>query len=254
MLQLGDSIGVLSRDDSVRVENAIRFFNLNELEYAAEELSMIDATNPHILLYLCRLCAQYGADGQSIRYALKLKNLAEKKNIQSMPAELFKLVYPIRYAFTMMDEQCDMSLCLAMIWQESLFQPQAVSPANAKGLMQIIPTTAKQIARELGVSSYSVHNAPTSIKFGWYYFSNMLKEFNSISLSLAGYNAGPHRVKRWVTNNSDSEIDEFIELIPYNETRNYVKSVLARQVIYKTLLERNRLMTDSTEGSSTKDN
>jgi soluble lytic murein transglycosylase len=163
-------------------------------------------------------------------------------------------VYPIRYAFTMMNEQCDMSLCLAMIWQESLFQPQAVSSANAKGLMQIIPATAKQIARELGVSSYAVHDASTSIKFGWYYFSNMLKEFNSIPLSLAGYNAGPHRVKRWITNNSDSEIDEFIELIPYNETRNYVKSVLARQVIYKTLLERNRLMTDSTEGSSTKNN
>jgi soluble lytic murein transglycosylase-like protein len=254
ILQLGDSTLSLSRDDSARVENAIRLFNLNELEYAAEELSTIDVTNPQTLLYLSRLCAQYGADGQSIRYALKLKNLAEKKNIQSMPVELFKLLYPIRYAFTMLDEQCDLSLCLAMIWQESLFQPQVVSPANAKGLMQIIPATAKQIARELGVSSYSVHDAPTSIKFGWYYFSHMLQEFNSIPLSLAGYNAGPHRVKRWITNNSDSDIDEFIELIPYNETRNYVKSVLARQVIYKTLLERNRLMIDSTEGSSAKNN
>jgi hypothetical protein len=250
MLELGDSTLSLSHDDSALIGNAIRFFNLNELEYAAEELRMIDVTNPQTLLHLCRLCAQYGADDQSIRYALKLKNFAEKKNIHSIPVEVFKLMYPIRYAFTMMDEQCDMSLCLAMIWQESLFQPQAVSPANAKGLMQIIPATAKQIARELGVSSYTVHDASTSIKFGWYYFSNMLKEFNSIPLSLAGYNAGPHRVRRWIANNSTSEIDEFIELIPYNETKNYVKSVLARQVIYKTLLEKNRLMTDSTEGSS----
>ena len=244
--QLGDSTVSFTRSDSLHINNAIRFFNLNELAYAIEELNMIDATNGYDFLYLSKLCAQYGADNESIIYSLKLKKLARRKNIRLMPLGLYKLLYPVRYVFTITDQKGEISLCLAMIWQESLFAPEALSSANASGLMQIIPATAKEIARDLGVPSYSVNDAATSIKFGWYYFSNMLYDFNSVPLSLAGYNAGPHRVKRWITNNPYSAIDEFIELIPYNETRSYVKSVLARQVIYKTLLAEEELSYDST--------
>jgi soluble lytic murein transglycosylase len=64
----------------------------------------------------------------------------------------------------------------------------------------------------------------------------MLQEFNSVPLSLAAYNAGPIRVRRWVRNDPNSETDTFIELIPYDETRNYVKYILARQQIYRTVL------------------
>ncbi|KPL12623.1 hypothetical protein AMJ74_06525 [candidate division WOR_3 bacterium SM1_77] len=123
-----------------------------------------------------------------------------------------------------------------MIWQESLFDPYAVSPANAKGLMQIIPSTAKMIAAELGTSGYSYSDPVISIRFGMHYFKKMLQEFNSIPLSLAAYNAGPIRVRRWVRNDPNSETDTFIELIPYDETRNYVKYILARQQIYRTVL------------------
>jgi soluble lytic murein transglycosylase len=199
-------------------------------------LNMIEDKSPHDLLYLSKLCARYGADKQSILYSLKLKRFAKKYNIKKFPVELYKLMYPVRYTFLIKNQQIDLGLCLAMIWQESLFDPEALSPANARGIMQIIPPTAQKIARDLDVQSYSLYYPSTSIKFGCYYFLNLLNDFKSIPLSLAGYNAGPVRVKKWIEQDPNYEIDEFIDLIPYNETRNYVKSILSREIIYKTLL------------------
>jgi soluble lytic murein transglycosylase len=124
-----------------------------------------------------------------------------------------------------------------MIWQESLFDPDAVSSANARGIMQIIPPTAQAIAKDLQVESYSLHDPSVSIRFGCYYFNNLLKDFNSVPLSLAGYNAGPVRVKRWIKQDPNYEMDVFIDLIPYNETRNYIKLILSRKKIYNKLLK-----------------
>jgi soluble lytic murein transglycosylase len=103
--------------------------------------------------------------------------------------------------------------------------------------MQIIPTTGKAISSDLNIAEYSLHEPSISIKFGSYYFKNRVADFNSIPLALAAYNAGPVRVRKWVEKNPNAEMDEFIELIPYDETRDYVKYVLARQVIYAILLE-----------------
>jgi tetratricopeptide (TPR) repeat protein len=234
--QIGDTVLSLTRADSTHIENAVRFFSLGEHDYAVAELKMIEANTPADLVYLSRLCAQYGADAQSIRYCFAVKSQAAERKIYTLPREFLRLQYPIRYAFTIMENYPELTLALAMIWQESLFDAYAVSPANAKGLMQIIPPTAKMIAAELGVSDYAYSDPLTSIRFGMYYFRKMLQEFNSIPLSLAAYNAGPIRVRRWVRNDPNSETDAFIELIPYDETRNYVKYILARQQIYRTVL------------------
>lgn len=235
---LGDSTVSFSHVDSLHLARAIRYFRLGELAYATEELGMVSASSPSDLLYLSQLCAQYGADRQSILYALRLKKMAENNSVQRMPIEMFQLLYPVRYAFSIMDHDVELSLCLAMIWQESLFDTEALSPARAKGLMQIIPETAKKISRELDIPSYSLSDAYVSIKFGCYYFNKMFNNFNSIPLSLAAYNAGPMRVTSWLAKNPNSEIDEFIELIPFSETKNYVKYVLGRQAIYETLLKK----------------
>jgi soluble lytic murein transglycosylase-like protein len=234
--QFGDTTLSFSHADSICIKNAIRLFSLGEQEYAIAELKTIEANSSLDLIYLSRLCAQYGADAQSIRYCFTVKSRAEERNIYTLPRELLELQYPIRYALTIMDNYPELTLALAMIWQESLFDPYAVSPANAKGLMQIIPSTAKMIARELGTSDYAYSDPATAIRFGMHYFKKMLQEFNSVPLSLAAYNAGPIRVRRWVRNDPNSETDTFIELIPYDETRNYVKYILARQQIYRTVL------------------
>ncbi len=234
--QFADTSISFSHEDSLHMKKAIMFFALNEIEYALEELKLIGAEGPQDLIYLSRLCARYGADKESIRYGLRVKRLALDKDIRTLPFDLLRLQYPIRYAFSIMENYGDLTLSLAMIWQESLFDAYAISPANAKGIMQIIPATARLIAKELNESEYTYSNPETSIRFGMYYFRKMLQEFKSVPLSLAAYNAGPIRVRRWVKNDPNTEMGTFIELIPYNETRNYVKSILARQEIYRLLI------------------
>ncbi len=228
-----DSVVTFSREDSLTVTRAIRYFHLDEIDYAIKELETIQDKSAQDLLYLSRLCALYGADRLSILYSLRVKQCAIDKNIFVYPRGLYELMYPVRYAFTIRDQNMDLDLCLAMIWQESLFDPRARSSANAQGIMQIIPSTAQAIARELGVTQYALYDPTVSIRFGCYYFLELMKDFNSVPLTLAGYNAGPVRVKRWITQDPNYEMDEFIELIPFNETRDYVKRILARQVIYQ---------------------
>jgi soluble lytic murein transglycosylase-like protein len=235
--QFGDSTVTFGASDSAHLSNAVRYFSMNETRYAIAELDLIPNKSAQDLLFLSRLCAQYGANKQSILYSLEIRRIAEKNGVHTNPAALFRLLYPTRYMFRIMDQGMDASLCLAMIWQESLFDPDAQSHADARGLMQIIPTTGAKIARDLGVSSYSLYDPTTSIRFGTYYYSNLFRDFESVPLSLAGYNAGPVRVKQWLTKRARYDMDEFIDLIPYDETREYVKRVLGRQVIYETLLE-----------------
>ncbi len=234
--KLGDSAVSFTAQDSLHMQKALRYFRLNETGYAEKELERVGSDNAMNILYLSKLCAENGADKQSILYGLRLRKLAEKNSVHKYAYGLFELIYPIRYTFSIKEQKMDLSLCLAIIWQESLFDPEAESPAYAKGLMQIIPSTGKKIARELHIASYSLDDPSVSIRFGCHYFLNAFDYFNSVALSLAAYNAGPFRVKRWLAKNQNSELDEFIELIPYNETRNYVKRIMSRQLIYKKLL------------------
>lgn len=236
LARLGDTLIAFDRTDSSHIVRAIRYFELGELNYGTEELALVQALSGADLIYLSRLCARYGADRAAINYALKLKETAEKKNIYRLPIELFRQIYPVRYLFSLQEQKVDLSLFLAMLWQESLFDPNATSVADARGLMQIIPETGALLAGQLKVDSFSLYDPLTSIRFGAQYYMDLYRGFNSHVLSLCGYNAGPVNVRRWLGKNPNSETDEFVELIPFSETRNYVKYILARQIIYQNLL------------------
>ncbi|MEO0185800.1 MAG: transglycosylase SLT domain-containing protein, partial [candidate division WOR-3 bacterium] len=82
---------------------------------------------------------------------------------------------------------------------------------------------------------FSLYDPQVSIKFGTTYISKMLSEYNSLPVALAAYNAGPINVRKWLRKNSNAEMDEFIELIPFSETRDYVRLTLARQIIYRKI-------------------
>lgn len=124
---------------------------------------------------------------------------------------------------------------------ESSYRAQAVSPVGALGLMQVMPVTGKKIAELLKDSTFQppqLLTPDTAIKFGTRYLSRLLGQFNqNIALAAAGYNAGPHRVQQWLASFGDLELDEFIEHIPYVETRNYVKKVLAYTMSYRSIYE-----------------
>jgi soluble lytic murein transglycosylase len=121
----------------------------------------------------------------------------------------------------------------AIARRESSFMTDARSPVGAKGLMQLMPKTAKQLKRG-SVSRKYLYNAENNIKLGTKYLRKLLdKNMGNQVLATASYNAGPYRVKRWLKNSKAMPADIWIETIPFKETRNYVKSVLAYQEIYQ---------------------
>jgi soluble lytic murein transglycosylase len=121
----------------------------------------------------------------------------------------------------------------AIARRESSFMSDAHSPVGAKGLMQLMPRTAKQLQRKK-VSNKDLLNASKNIKLGTQYLRQLLdKNKGNTVLATASYNAGPYRVRTWLKNKPRLPADIWIETIPYKETRDYVKSVLAYQQIYQ---------------------
>ncbi|HWS74148.1 MAG TPA: transglycosylase SLT domain-containing protein [Quisquiliibacterium sp.] len=128
-----------------------------------------------------------------------------------------------------------------LIRQESRFLMDARSSASAQGLMQIIPPTAHWIARRLGVKDFQLkdlNTLETNLSFGTYYLKNVLDDLDgSPVLASAGYNAGPGRPRNWRTTLPRTvEGAVFAEIIPFSETRNYVKNVLSNATFYAVLL------------------
>ena len=132
--------------------------------------------------------------------------------------------------------QLDPSLILAMIRQESAYNVRARSHAGARGLMQLMPGTAKNVAKSLKLplkNNNKLYNAEFNIRLGSTYLSQMLNRFDNNSiLATAAYNAGPHRVKRWLPESNSLPADIWVDTIPFNETRNYVKNVHAYIAVY----------------------
>lgn len=158
------------------------------------------------------------------------------------------LRFPIPYQSEFITQSTlnDMALSwpIAIARQESAFLTRATSSAGAKGLMQLLPSTAKIQAKKEGVSyksSTQLLKPAYNIKLGTAYLNEMLGLFdNNLAVAAAAYNAGPHRVKHWVKEKLSQ--DQWVESIPYRETRNYVKNVLAYTVIYQHHLAQNQKM------------
>lgn len=150
------------------------------------------------------------------------------------------------------DLPLNMALLHALIRQESAFDPGAHSSAGARGLMQLMPATAKGIARDLKIKGHSTDRLTDdplhNLTLGSAYLESMLKKYNgSMVMALAAYNAGPHRVNKWRKKNGDprGSLDEsidWIESIPFSETRNYVQRILETLPIYRWKLNDNRIV------------
>ena len=132
----------------------------------------------------------------------------------------------------------DPYLILSIIRQESMFREDALSRAGAMGLMQLMPYTARRIADSIGISldEGTLLEPETNILLGVHYLKGLLEEFQNPVAAIAAYNAGPQRVRKWLSQ-SYSGLDEFIEDIPFPETRNYVKRVITGYYRYRSLYE-----------------
>ncbi len=122
--------------------------------------------------------------------------------------------------------EIDPLLVLSIIREESRFVPDATSIAGALGLMQLMPATAKRFDRNLKIginNPKDILDIKNNLHIGICYLSNLIKDFGSYTYAIAAYNAGEDAVKKWLKVGKYKSVDEFIEDIPYNETRNYVK-------------------------------
>jgi soluble lytic murein transglycosylase len=135
----------------------------------------------------------------------------------------------------------------AITRQESNFDTEAVSSSNARGLMQLLPSTAAQVARRLGVPHTLVMltaDPAHNMRLGAAYLDEMLARFDgALPLAAAAYNAGPRRVEEWIGTYGDPRggagdngvaMLDWMELIPFSETRNYVQRVIENVVVYRT--------------------
>lgn len=161
---------------------------------------------------------------------------------EELPRDVLSVIYPLDYWDLIQkyarQYQLDPFLVAALVAQESTFVRDIRSSANAYGLMQLIPPTARAYARKLNLrySTTMLTNAESNVRMGTLYLSDKIKEFGDVYLALASYNAGERAVRRWVSERPDvSEQDEFIDDIPYPETQNYVKKILGTAEDYRRL-------------------
>lgn len=139
----------------------------------------------------------------------------------------------------------DPAIVMGLIRRESVFDPRARSPAGARGLMQIMPQTGRQIARKLNESwqsENSLYQPNLNVKYGTHYYKQMLDRFGGhVALAAAAYNAGPGRVDRWLPRHQPLPADIWMETIPFKETREYVAAVLGYAMIYQLMMERDSI-------------
>ncbi len=157
--------------------------------------------------------------------------------------EIYRLAYPRAYERWVTSVSAQYRYSPSVLWaimrEESTFRPEVVSPVGAIGLLQIMPYTGEEIAAGLGVKGFTpdrLYEPETNIGFSAWYVRKLIAKYGgNEALAIAGYNAGPEAVDRWLKQRGDLSLDEFIEEIPYTETRRYVKRVLMSYGIYEAL-------------------
>jgi soluble lytic murein transglycosylase len=248
----GESPSVKALDMREHFKKYAELMAVGFYEEAAKEASVLVAISPEDKKMSAKLAlatANLGAGQikESIIYAEALCNNAIISGTSGqLPVTLWHLAYPKGY-YRYVSEYAnkfglDECLVLAVIREESRFNPKTLSWANARGLMQIIPPTGRSVARLIGIKPYytsKLHDPDTNIKMGCYYLSQLLKRFNNDKvMALAAYNGGPLRVKKWMNKwlsevGPNIDIDEFIESIPLSETKRYVQKVMKSYYEYK---------------------
>lgn len=156
---------------------------------------------------------------------------------------VLRKIYPTKYSEYVYkyakEYEVDPLLIFAIIKAESNFNPNVVSSSNAIGLMQLMDTTAEEIARKVDITftvKSSLYNPDLNIRLGTKYFSDLLKEYNQNKLlALTAYNAGKGNLKRWIEQGIIKEDGSDIENIPYKETNNYVRKIVRDYKIYQEL-------------------
>jgi soluble lytic murein transglycosylase len=164
-------------------------------------------------------------------------------DIPDLPRKYWEALFPKAYWSDLKRSSAanglDPYLVASLIRQESEFNPNAVSRANAVGLMQLLPKTGKLVAKEAKLKRYTasqLYTPAVNLELGTRYFRGMVDKFGgSFEYALAAYNAGSDRVEDWLNQGKYRDPQEFVESIPFTETREYVQAILRNASVYKQL-------------------
>jgi len=252
--------------DKLKREYRIEQENAANAEIDEDEML---AVNPHMLrarelFYLDRLVDAKREWFQALRYLdqdqiKQAATLASRwqwhdsaiRTVAKTPHRNdFSLRFPTPYKQQVFEHaqarDLDPSLIYGVMRRESLFDPLARSRVGALGLMQLMPSTARRVARSLGMKrprKSDILHVENNIRLGTHYLRTVMNRFdNNVALAAAAYNAGPKNVKRWLPRNSVMSADLWIETVPFKETRNYVQAVLAYSTVFDKSLGKNTLM------------
>lgn len=230
-------------DDDIHVERARLLANAGLNQYIAAELD----SSPDSASWRALAEAQiYSSDGENWRAMQVLKRKVRSylsAPIDSIPRAYWELLFPRPYWTTLEKDAkaqgLDPYLVASLIRQETEFDPKAISYANAWGLMQLLPSVGKELARKEHLHGYrtsSLLNPDVNLHLGTAHFRQLMNEFNNEpAYAAAAYNAGSNRVHAWLANGPYASLPEFVESIPFTQTREYVEAVLRNRELYKQL-------------------
>lgn len=224
----------------------LTLMNLGLRDLAEQYLLVVvegSSNGAELKLALSRLHAEEKKPALALFDARRAVPRASEYEFSELPEEIWRRLYPQeflplvkRYART---NRLDPALVLALIRQESAFNPRATSVANARGLMQILPETVSPRKRGRARAARRLYEPAYNVQFGTRHLAGLLKELgNSPEQALAAYHAGDFRVKDWLSKHSFQEPAEFLETIPIPATRTYVEALLRDVGIYRALLNR----------------
>ncbi|MGZ8190168.1 MAG: transglycosylase SLT domain-containing protein [Methylococcaceae bacterium] len=237
VLLAGNELNALANETDFKVIEELNFFN-KELEARRQWWFAIKKLSNERIMIAAKLAQAWKWDQIAIMTLVKADYWDD-----------LALRFPVNYLSQILEnsnqQNLDPAVAFGLIRQESMLDKNARSAVGARGLMQIMPQTGKQIAstlNELWQSENSLFNPDINIKYGIHYYKQLLNQFaGHFALATAAYNAGPNRVRKWLPSDKPVPADIWIETIPYKETRKYVTSVFSYAMIYQNRLHRNEL-------------
>ncbi len=229
--------------DSPHLAKARLLANAGLNEYIPQEIAADPDSSSWSALAEAQIYSSYGETYRAMRALKRALPYATTASIRSIPLVYWRILFPEAWWDTIKAESAknnlDPYLVASLIRQESEFNPSVISYANAYGLMQLLPSTGKAMAREEGISrfqTFQLLDPETNIRLGCRYLRQMLDKVGGVQeYALAAYNAGDSRVLEWEAAGPYSGIDEFVESIPITQTREYVEAILRNEETYRAI-------------------
>jgi soluble lytic murein transglycosylase len=239
-MTLGPTIPAAAQNRQARADalRSIAFDASAELELRA---AFAATGEPRLLLEAAQEAVAAGHVGAAIVTVRQIYPQIEWRPFNEVPREVWLTAFAMPYQSSILSRSTqagvDPMLTAGLIRQESAYDPEARSGANARGLMQLLPKTARRFAKQARVrySTPMLFEPDYNIHIGTIYFAGLTRDFGSVESALAAYNAGEDRVTFWTTGQTYREPAEFVDSIPFTETREYVEIVTRNADIYRKL-------------------